>query len=319
MTKLPITLAIDKYDYVRPLIDGTIETEGIDLRIIEVPASTRHERMVRYEEYDACEFAFGGHIVAVSRGVLQGRAIPAFPRRMFAHKFWAVRTDRGIDSPRDLEGKKVGILSYENTLQIPVRSSLQHQYSLAKGAIHWMCQHRGPMGIDHVEGANLEIIGKQTSLEELLLAGQLDAMVIPFIIGSIIRGDSRVRPLFVDPKSEERKYFQVTNNFPIMHDVLLKQSVLERDPWVAQSLLDAFKKLRRRHLDWIQQPFNLSFAWGRELLLEERNIFGATQWEDGFDANQKQVELMCRYANEQGMTTQLVDPKSLFVPATLDS
>ncbi len=45
MAKLQITLAIDKYDYVRPLIDGTIEPEGIELRIIEVPAGTRHERM----------------------------------------------------------------------------------------------------------------------------------------------------------------------------------------------------------------------------------------------------------------------------------
>ena len=64
MTKLPVTLAIDKYDYLRPLMDGTIEPEGIDLRIIEVPAGIRHERMYRYEEYDACEFAFGGHIAA---------------------------------------------------------------------------------------------------------------------------------------------------------------------------------------------------------------------------------------------------------------
>ncbi len=319
MTKLPITLAIDKYDYVRPLIDGTIEPEGIDIRIIEVPASTRHERMIRYEEYDACEFAFGGHIVAVSRGQLQGRAIPAFPRRMFAHKFWAVRADREINSPRDLAGKKVGILSYENTLQIPVRSVLQHQYNLEKGAIHWKCQHRGPIGIDQVEGVNLEIIGRQPSLEELLLAGQLDAMVIPSIIGAIIRGDSRVRPLFADPKSEERQYFQATNHFPIMHDVLLKQSLLEQDPWVAPSLLDAFKKLRRHHLEWIQQPFNLAFAWARELMLEERKFFGPNQWEDGFHANEKQVELMCRYAHEQGMTAQLVEPKSLFVPSTLDS
>ncbi len=99
MAKLPITLAIDKYDYVRPLIDGTIEPEGIDLRVTEVPASTGHERLIRYEEYDACEFAFGGHIAAVSWGLLQGRAIPVFPRRMFAHKFWAVRADRGINSP----------------------------------------------------------------------------------------------------------------------------------------------------------------------------------------------------------------------------
>ena len=319
MTKLPITLAIDKYDYLRPLMDGTIEPEGIDLRIIEVPAGIRHERMYRYEEYDACEFAFGGHILAASRGQLLGRAIPIFPRRMFAHKFWAVRADRGINSPQDLKGKKVGIASYENTLQIPVRSALQHQYGLGKDAVHWKARHRGVLGVDSVEGGHLEVIGEKPGLLELLLTGQLDAMVIPSIIGPIIKGDPRVRPLFEDPKKEEQQYHSATGHFPIMHDVLLKQSLLERDPWVAQSLLDAFKSARRRHLDWMEQPPNLSFAWSRELLIEERRIFGPNQWEDGFDANRKQVELMCRYACEQGMTANIVDPKILFVPSTLDS
>lgn len=319
MAKLSITLAIDKYDYVRLLMDRTVEPEGIDLRIIEVPAGIRHERMYRYEEYDACEFAFGGHLVAASRGELLGRAIPVFPRRMFAHKFWAVRTDRGIDSPRDLIGKKVGIASYENTLQVPVRSVLQHQYGLAKDAVHWKCRHRGVLGIDKVGGANMEVIGEKPGLVEQLLEGQLDAMVIPSIIEPVLSGDPRVRPLFNDPKTEERRYFETTGHFPIMHDVLLKQSVLDRDPWVAQSLLDAFKQARRRHLDWMEQPPNLTFAWSRELLLEERRFFGRSQWEDGFKANAKQVELMCRYANEQGMTARLVDPMSLFVPSTLDS
>ena len=319
MAKLSITLAIDKYDYVKLLMDGTVEPEGIDLRILEVPAGIRHERMYRYEEYDACEFAFGGHLVAASRGELLGRAIPVFPRRMFAHKFWAVRTDRGINSPQDLEGRKVGIASFENTLQVPVRSVLQHQYGLAKDAVHWKCRHRGVLGIDKVEGVNMEVIGEKPVLVEQLLDGQLDAMVIPSILEQVISGDPRVRPLFNDPKIEERGYFEATGHFPIMHDVLLKQSVLERDPWVAQSLLDAFKRARRYHLNWMEQPPNLTFAWARELLLEEREFFGRSQWEDGFGANQQQVELMCRYANEQGMTAQMVDPKSLFVPSTLDS
>jgi len=319
MAKLPITLAIDKYDYVRPLIDGTVQPEGIDLRVIEVPAGERHERMYRYEEYDACEFALGGHIVAVSRGLLLGRAIPAFPRRMFPHKFWAVRADRGIDSPRDLRGKKVGIASYENTLQIPVRSALQHQYGVGKDAIHWKARHVGMIGIDRIPGGNLEVIGARPDHLELLLAGELDAMVIPSVIGPVIKGDPRVRLLFIDPKSEERRYYESTGHFPIMHDVLLKQSLLERDPWVGQSLLDAFKRARRWHLDWMEQPPNLSFAWSRELLLEERSIFGPNQWADGFEANRQQLELMCRYAQEQGMTDSLVDPRDLFVPSAMGS
>jgi 4,5-dihydroxyphthalate decarboxylase len=319
MAKLSITFAVDRYDYLRPLIDRVIEPEGIELRIIEVPAGMRHERMYRHEEYDVCEFALGGHIVAASRGLLRGRAIPAFPRRMFPHKFLAVRADGGIDSPKDLVGKKVGIVSYENSLQIPVRSALQHQYGLPKDAIRWMVVDRGLLGIDAVEGVRMEVIGPRPGLEERLVAGELDAIVIPFIIEPLIRRDPRVRGLFRDPKSEEKRYYEATGHFPIMHDVLLKQSVLDKNPWVAHSLLDALRKSRQIHLAWMEQPPNTSFAWGRELLLEERAFFGPKQWEDGFEANRGQLDLMCRYAREQGITAELVDPASMFVPSTLDS
>jgi hypothetical protein len=69
----------------------------------------------------------------------------------------------------------------------------------------------------------------------------------------------------------------------------------------------------------MEQPTNVSFAWGREFLLEERSLFGPTQWEDGFKASRKQLELMCQYAYEQGMTANIVDPTALFFPSILDS
>jgi len=317
MAKLQLTFAIDRYDHLWPLMDGRVQPEGIELRWIEVPAGIRHARMYNYEEYDLCEFALGGHIVAASRGLLLGRAIPAFPRRMFPHQFWAVRADRGIRAPQDLAGKRVGIVSYENTLQVGVRASLEHQYGLGQNAVHWVAGHRGMIGVDRVPGVALEILEKGKNLETMLLAGELDAMIVPSVIQPIIHGNPRVRGLFDDPKSEEKAYYELTRHFPIMHDVLIKHAVLEKDPWVANSLLEALKRSRQVHLLWMEQPPNLSFAWGRELLREERALLGPNRWIDGFEANLKQLELMCRYAREQGMTANVVDPASLFVPSNL--
>jgi 4,5-dihydroxyphthalate decarboxylase len=319
MMKLQITFAIDRYDHLWPLIDGRVQPEGIEIRFIEVPAGIRHERMYNYEEYDLCEFALGGHIVAASRGLLLGRAIPGFPRRMFPHKFWAVRADRGIRSPQDLPGKRVGIVSYENTLQVAVRASLQHQYGLPQNAVRWMVGHRGMIGIDRVSGVNIEILERGKNLEKMLLAGELDAMIVPSVIEPIIHGDPRVCSLFKDPKSEEKAYYEMSGHFPIMHDVVIKQAILDKDPWVANSILEALKKSRQVHLLWMEQPPNLSFAWARELLHEERTLFGPKQWTDGLEANLKQLELMCRYACEQGMTPAPVDPSVLFIPSTLNS
>jgi len=324
MTKLSITLACDKYDFLRPLIEQEVMPEGIDLRIIEVVPTTglaaaRHQRMYRFEEYDAAEFALVGHMVAVSRGELLHRAIPCFPRRMFPHKFIAVRTDRGIESVYDLAGKRVGIVNWENTLQLPLRRALAEQYGLQKDAIHWVVSNKGVVGVEPIEGVRIEVEPSGRKLEDLLLEGKLDAVALPFIIDAVVNGDHRVRSLFPDAQTQERKYFEMTGHFPLMHDIIIKQSILEREPWVAHSLVDALKESRRRYLHWMEQPTNLTFAWGREQLLEERNLFGTGQWEEGFQATRAQVQIMCDLAYDQGALAKRVTPEDLFVTSALDT
>jgi hypothetical protein len=88
---------------------------------------------------------------------------------------------------------------------------------------------------------------------------------------------------------------------------------------VAHSLIDALKASRRRYLEWMEQPTNLTFAWGREQLLEERKLFGSAQWEDGFRATRGQVQIMCDLAYEQGALGKRIKPEDLFLPSTLDS
>lgn len=305
-------------------MEKEIAPEGIDLRIIEVVPTTglaaaRHQRMYRFDEYDAAEFALVGHMVAVARGELLHRAIPCFPRRMFPHKFVAVRTDRGIEGPRDLAGKRIGIVNWENTLQLPLRRAFAEQYGLRKDAIHWVVSNKGVVGVDHIAGVKIEIERSGRKLEDLLLAGELDGVALPFIIESVVKGDPRVRSLFADARAEERKYFEATKHFPLMHDVLIKQSILEREPWVAHSLVDALKASRRRYLEWMEQPTNLTFAWGREQLLDERKLLGAAQWEDGFRATRAQIQIMCDLAYDQGALVKRIAPEDLFVPSTLDT
>jgi 4,5-dihydroxyphthalate decarboxylase len=324
MSKLSITLASDRYDFLRPLVDKEIVPEGIDLRIIEVVptaglAAARHRRMYQFGEYDAAEFALAGHITAVARGELLHRAIPCFPRRLFPHKFVIVRTDRGISTPADLAGRRIGIVNWENTLQLPLRRALVEQYGLPKDAIRWVVSNKGVLGVQEVPGFDVELDASGRSLEELVLSGDLDGVVLPYIMRAVVDSDPRVRCLFPDAEREERKYFQMTGQFPLMHDILLKESVLEQNPWVAHSLVDALKASRLRYSQWMEQPANLMFAWGREQLLKEREILGQSQWAEGFRAMRDQVQMMCDLAYDQGVVSRRVSPEELFVPSTLDS
>jgi len=317
MGKIPITLATDAYDYLGVLREGLVPVEGIDLTVITVMSGIRHQRMYEHEEYDAAEFSLGSHIAAVSRGLLQHQAIPFFPRRMFPHKFFTIRTDRGIETPADLAGKRVGIPSYENTLQLAVRSMLRNQYHVPVDQVRWMAANAGLIGSGPSDGTSVEVVGSGKPQPQMLVDGELDAVVVPDLTPPLLQGHPQVRRLVSDVKAEERAYYQQTRHFPIMHDIVLKRSVVEQHPWVAHALLEALGAARQRYLNWMDQPHRLSFAWAHELLEEERALFGPNQWASGFRPNREQLDIMCRCAQADGMTDELVDPGDLFVESTL--
>ena len=105
MAKLKLTVACDKYDYLQPLRDGTVQAEGIDLNLITVESGIRHQRMYHHGEYDVCEFSMSSYLVAKSQDVGWFHAIPFFPRRMFTHKFCFVRVRLGHQEARRFEGR----------------------------------------------------------------------------------------------------------------------------------------------------------------------------------------------------------------------
>jgi 4,5-dihydroxyphthalate decarboxylase len=102
VSKLRLTVACDDYDYLRPLREGRVRPEGIDLNLLTVKSGVRHGRMRRYGEYDACEYSMGSYLVARAQDDDGLQAIPFFVRRMFCHRFCFIRAGSGIRKPADL-------------------------------------------------------------------------------------------------------------------------------------------------------------------------------------------------------------------------
>jgi 4,5-dihydroxyphthalate decarboxylase len=146
MAKLKLTVACDKYDYLQPLRDGTVQAEGIDLNLITVESGIRHQRMYHHGEYDACEFSMSSYLVAKSQDVSWFHAIPFFPRRMFTHKFCFVRAGSGIKKPADLKGARIGLRSYENTLALITKGMFHNTYDLPVTEVTWVIINKEPVG-----------------------------------------------------------------------------------------------------------------------------------------------------------------------------
>src|SRR5512138_1298534 len=113
MSKLQLTLACGDYDFLRPLINGEIQPQGIDLNVLTMASPERHGRMLRHEEFEVCELSLVAYLVALDQK-RTFRAIPVFPHRRFRHGYMVKRTDAGITRPSDLNGKRAGLDTLQN-------------------------------------------------------------------------------------------------------------------------------------------------------------------------------------------------------------
>lgn len=314
MPRLRLTVACDDYDFLRPLREGTVQPQGIDLNLLTVESGVRHQRMIRHGEYDACEYSMGSYLVARAHEVDSLQAIPFFPRRLFGHRFCFVRAGSGITKPSDLRGGRIGLLGYQNSLALIVKGMLAHDYGVPITDVTWVTNREERVLGKLPPGIRIEQVEGGRRLEDLLLAGEIDALVEPDLPQAWLRGTGTVARLFPDSEREERAYYERTRLFPIMHPIVVKKEVLDRDPWVATSLYEAFVESQRLHHEFMRQPHRLSLVWNK--VEEERRFFGKDPFAQGLKENRREVEQLVALAEEQGLLARRLEPAELFAEST---
>jgi 4,5-dihydroxyphthalate decarboxylase len=91
-------------------------------------------------EIDFLESALIGFLQQCARGIAI-KALPVFVRASFRHSYIFVNENSRIESPKDLEGKRVGI-RYAMSANVWARALLQHDYGVRMEKIHWLNQER---------------------------------------------------------------------------------------------------------------------------------------------------------------------------------
>ena len=131
MANLLLTVATEDYDRTRPLKDGRIKPEGIELNYLVMPVEEIFWRMMKYEDFDVSELSMGAFLTAAARGSRPFIAIPVFPSRTFRHRCIFVNSAAGIEKPEDLRGKRVGVPEYTMTAAVWLRGLFEHEYGVA--------------------------------------------------------------------------------------------------------------------------------------------------------------------------------------------
>jgi len=310
--RLRLTLCCGDYDLTRALVDGKVMPDGIDLITLTMPSPERHWRMINYREFDVCEFSMCQYLVSKSRDAPLA-AIPVFPHRRFRHSYIFVNSSAGIRHPKDLEGRRVGLRTFQNTAGLWIRGMLQHYYHTDIHKIHWIRQNREPVTAASASSFEPQQVPPGDTIDEMLVRGDLAAAIYPDILPSFSRGDQAVKRLFDNPMAEELTYFQDTGFFPIMHTVVIRQSIVDQYPWVARSLQKAFQKAKEICYRRLEDPRKTALAMALHHWEEQKRLMGPDPWEYGVEKNRENLQAMIRYAHEQGLIPQPFELSELFI------
>lgn len=325
MPKLDVSLACGGYLRTKGLWDGSVVPNGVRLSYVKLTPPEIFWRMLRFEEFDVSEMSLSAFLQSVSRDEGRFVGVPVFPARMFRHAAIFINADSGIEEPEDLRGRRIGLPEYHMTAAMFVRGMLADEHEVQATEIQWVQGGQEEPG--RVERVSLGLppdialdVETDRSLNEMLLAGDIDALITPFAPSGFRNGSGRIRRLFSDPIRIERDYHRRTGIFPIMHIVVLRKAVADRHPWLVESIYDAFEAAKQQHyadLRMFGEPL-MSFPWFDLHLEEVLRDFGEDFWPYGVEPNRHVLELAARYSFEQAISARVVGVEELFPESCLD-
>lgn len=317
MEKLRLTLSCNEYDRTRFLVDGTVQAEGIALDIVALPSEQRHARFARNLEFDVCELQMGVFLGWIARGA-PFSAIPVFPHRRFCHGNVVVCSASGIRRPEDLAGKTIGMRAHFNPVSLWMRGILQEEHGVPARSLKLRTNQQEQVpGWQPPEWMAIERLPPGQKIEDVLPRGEIDACMLPEISPKLIRNTPGVARLWPDFREVEKAYYLRTRIFPIRHVVVVKNAILERHPWVARSLVDAFTRAKEIGIKHVSDTRRSFLAWYGAELEEERELFGGDPWSYNIKDNRLVLDTMARYAEMAGITERQLEIKDMFAESAL--
>jgi hypothetical protein len=291
---------------------GAVAPRGFRFAFEEVPVLVgAFRRMVRGLAFDLCEMALTTYLVAKAHGV-PFTAVPVFLVRGFHHG--AIHRIAGSDirSPKDLEGRKVGVSrGYTVTTGVWARAVLHEEYGVDLDKVTWVLS-----GDEHVAQyrppGNVVPIEPGRTLEEMLRSGELAA-----VVGAGIEGPD-VTPLIPDPLEAGFRALRERGLYPINHLVVIKDDVLRSRPDVAVDVFDAFARAKRHYVDLLRTGSVENPTATDRMYARVMETTGADPLPYGIAPNRETLTALLRHAAHQRILERPTAVEDVFVPATLD-
>ena len=295
--------AIATYPHTKSLKDGTVTAPGLQFEHVEVsPIVGAFRRMVRTLEFDVSEMAITTYLTARAYNKAF-TALPVFIMRQFHHSPIVYNVKSGMQSPKDLEGKKVGVRAYTVTTGVWVRGILATEYGVDLDKVTWVVvdeehvqEYRKPSNVIERPGANLRAMVAQGELAAAIGAGQVDS--------------PDVKPLIPNAREAEAVWYRKTGIYPINHTVVVKDSLLRADPTLAPRLFNAFAEAKAVFLRQLSSGAELPAD--AQALAQRRSVVGEDPLPYGVASNRKALEAVIQFAHDQKILPRKISVEEMF-------
>ena len=299
---ITLKTAIGGYGHFEAIKDGSLAPDGVKFEHVEVsPIINAFRRMCRQLEFDVSEMAITTYLTAKTYG-LPFTAIPVFPVRGFHHGAAMGNAKAGVESPKDLEGKKAGVRAYTVTTGVWARGILASEYGVDLSKVTWVLADEEHVEQFHKDAPPNVVYQPGANLAQLVQDGEL--------AGGIGLGRSEspdIKPLVPNARGAAAEWFKKTGVYPINHMVVVKDELLAANPMLAPALFEAFKAAKTQ---WLAK------ATDEEKANAGGNIVTGDPFPYGVEANRPALEAIIKYAYDQKITRRLFKPEEVFTPGT---
>ncbi|WP_250437905.1 ABC transporter substrate-binding protein [Caballeronia sp. ATUFL_F2_KS9A] len=327
MGKLNLSVAVGNYDRMRPLVDGEAQIDGVDPIFMLQDPEEIFFRAFRHADYDICELSLSSYSVKTAAGTSPYIGVPIFPSRAFRHTSIYVRNDRGIESPADLKGKRIGVPEYQLTANVWARLFLEEDHGLKPSDVTWV--RGGYEEAGRLEKISLKLPGdvrlenapENQTISGMLASGEIDALIGPRAPSCFANGHPNVKYLFDDPQKAAADWYTRTKLFPIMHLLGVRRTLAEQHPWLPGAVAKAFEKSKALALARLSDTSatKVTLPFVEEQLRNARRLMGHDFWSYGFEPNRHVLSRFLERHHQEGLSSRLLQPEELFHPATLES
>ncbi len=292
------------------LKDGTVAPAGFRFDFEEVPMLVHaFRRMVRELEFDVCEMALTTYLCAREHGV-RLTALPIFLVRAFHHGAIVHNIEFGVRSPKELEGKRVGVnRGYTVTTGVWARGILQEEYGVDLSKITWVLS-----GDEHVQDyeppPNVVPIEPGKTIEQMLGTGELAAAI------NIKADDAKLEPLIPNALEAGIAAFKSRGHYPINHLIAVRDEVLDAHPGVAAAVFNAFAEAKNLYLERLREGRIKKPASEDQLHIRMMEIAG-DPLPYGIAPNRAILENLIAHATTQEILRKPTEIESVFAPSTL--